>query len=181
MLGLRATSIALGLSLAGQTALAGPIATRQTECAELSTTTPNWQITNAISSDWPGGGGGRVSFFARHVPTRVLSACNVEYRLEEDGTIVDYDPTASHACTNFVAESPLNTTVRLDMDALLLTLQSSWACEGDERASYSASGKTTLNRDTSPGACLVEPTMVGDSTTCPIADVEVEGELGDES
>ena len=179
MVGSLTGRVALCISLTGQVALASPIITRQTECTELSTATPNWQISNAISSDWAGGGG-RVSLFARHVPTRVLSACNVEYRLDADGTIVDYDPTAVYACINF-AESPLNTTVQLDMDTLLLTLRSSWACEGDERASYSASGKTNLDRDTSPGACIVEPTMVGDSITCPIADVEVKGELGDES
>lgn len=183
MLGSWAGRVALCLSLAGQAAIAGPIDVRQSSsCRELSTTTPNWHISNAISSDWPGGGGGRVSFFARHIPTAVLNACNVEYRLNgTDGKIIDYDPTVEHACINFV-ESNLNTTVLLDMDTLLLTLRSTWACDGDESmAAYEATGKTTLDRDTSPGACIVEPTMVGDSTTCPIAEVEVEGQLAEES
>ena len=181
MLGSWTGRVALCLSLAGQAANAGPINARQADCTELSKTTPNWHISNAISSDWPGGGGGRVSFFARHIPTAVLNACNVEYRLNgTDGKIIDYDPDVVHACINFV-ESPLNTTVLLDMDTLLLTLRSTWACEGDEGASYSATGKTTLDRDTSPGACKIEPTMVGDSTTCPIAEAEVEGELAEES
>lgn len=64
------------------------------------------------------------------------------------------------------------------MDTLLLKLTSSWSCE-EGGGTYTATGETTLDRDTSPGACLVEPSQVGDSTTCPIADVVVEGTLAE--
>ncbi|KAI5861424.1 hypothetical protein GGS23DRAFT_611965 [Durotheca rogersii] len=149
-------------------------------CAELSTTRPNWKITHAASSDWPGGGGGRVELFAQHVPTGVTAACDVEYRLDgQTGAIVGHDPTAAHDCLNFGA-ADLLTSVRLDMDTLTLSLRSRWACDDSAAApapTYIATGVTALARDTSPGACLVEPSQVGDSTTCPIADVEVQGEL----
>ncbi|KAF3068985.1 hypothetical protein GL218_08203 [Daldinia childiae] len=168
--------IALCLSLAGQ-ALAAPAHVRRAECTELSTTTPNWKLSNAASSDWPGGQSGRVELFARHVPTNTLADCDVEYRLNADGEVIDYDPTSTHECLNF-GPSPLNTTVQLNMETLVLSIQSSWTCEGDEKT-YSASGEVTLNRDASPGACLVEPSQVGESTTCPIADVEVEGKLAE--
>ncbi|KAI5921424.1 hypothetical protein F4810DRAFT_337187 [Camillea tinctor] len=169
--------LALCLSLMGQDILASPLNIRQESCVELSTTTPNWKLSNARSSDWPGGGGGRVQFFARHVPTSELSSCDVEYRLNgTTGEIIDYDPTSTHDCINF-GSSKLNTTVQLDMDTLLLNMRSSWTCEEDETVTYTATGSTNLDRDTSPGACLVEPSQVGDSTTCPIANVEVEGVL----
>lgn len=83
------------------------------ECADLSTATPDWQLTNAASSDWPGGGSGRVQLFARHVPTGQLASCNVPYQLTEEGEIVEYDPAATHECVNFGASS-LDTTVQLD-------------------------------------------------------------------
>ncbi|KAI1464559.1 uncharacterized protein F4812DRAFT_442662 [Daldinia caldariorum] len=162
------------LPLAGQ-ALAAPSHVRRASCSELSTTTPNWKLTNAASSDWPGGQSGRVELFARHVPTDTLAACDVEYRLSADGKVVDYDPASTHACLNFGA-SALNTTVRLDMETLVLAVRSTWTCEEGATA-YSASGSAALERNTSPGACLVEPSQVGDSTTCPIADVEIEGKL----
>ncbi|KAI1804833.1 hypothetical protein F4811DRAFT_552518 [Daldinia bambusicola] len=166
------------LPLAGQ-ALAAPSAVRRASCTELSTTSPNWKLTNAASSDWPGGQSGRVELFARHVPTTTLAACDVEYRLSADGKIVDYDPTSTHACMNFGA-SPLNTTVQLDMETLVLNIQSTWTCEGEEDdTTYSASGSTELKRDTSPGACLVEPSQLGNSTTCPIANVEIQGKLAE--
>ncbi|KAI1475814.1 hypothetical protein F4774DRAFT_428625 [Daldinia eschscholtzii] len=168
--------VALYLPLAGQ-ALAAPANVRRDECAELSTTTPNWKLSNAASSDWPGGQSGRVELFARHVPTNTLTDCDVEYRLNAEGKVIDYDPTSTHVCTNF-GPSTLNTTVQLDMETLVLNIQSTWTCEGDDKT-YSASGSTALKRDTSPGACLVEPSQVGDSTTCPIADVEVEGKLAE--
>ncbi|KAK7750425.1 hypothetical protein SLS62_007613 [Diatrype stigma] len=156
-------------------------------CADLSTTAPNWQLTKAVSSDWPGGGSGRVQFFARHGPTGQLASCHVGYQLSEDGGVVDYDPAEAHACVNF-GPADLNTTAQLDLDALRLTLRSSWACDDEEEGGvekvavhyYSATGSVDLDRDTSPGACLVEPTQIGDSTTCPIADVEVEGKLEEE-
>ncbi|KAI0379664.1 hypothetical protein F5Y04DRAFT_259565 [Hypomontagnella monticulosa] len=171
---LQAGHVALCVSLMGQTALASPIV-QQASCAELSTATPNWQLSNAASSDWPGGGGGRVELFSRHIPTGVMAACDVEYRMSADGQIIDYDPTSTHECMNFGASS-LNTTVQLDMETLLLTLRSTWSCD-DAAVTYTATGSTNLKRDTSPGACLVEPSQVGDSTTCPISDVEVEGKL----
>ncbi|KAI2616690.1 hypothetical protein GGS26DRAFT_578013 [Hypomontagnella submonticulosa] len=173
----RAGRVALCLSLVGQAALASPVS-QQATCADLSATTPNWQLSNAASSDWPGGGGGRVELFARHIPTGVMAACDVEYSMSADGQIIDYDPTSTHECMNFGASS-LNTTVQLNMETLLLTLRSTWACEEDATVTYTATGSTNLKRDTSPGACLVEPSQVGDSTTCPIADVEVEGELAE--
>ncbi|KAI1107493.1 hypothetical protein F4804DRAFT_161684 [Jackrogersella minutella] len=173
---MRAIRTALYLTLASQGSLGAPAQARQeASCAELSGSTPNWQITNAASSDWPGGASGRVELFARHAPTGVLADCDVEYVLDADGKIVDYDPAAVVVCTNF-AETTLNTTVTLDMDTLLLNLSSTWSCEGDEKT-YAATGSTELKRDTSPGACRVDPSQVGDATTCPIADVEVEGTL----
>ncbi|KAI1096288.1 hypothetical protein F5B19DRAFT_438609 [Rostrohypoxylon terebratum] len=180
---MRVLSAAFILSLTGQAALALPKHTRQeATCADLSTTSPNWQITNAASSDWPGGASGRVELFARHLPTSILADCDVEYRLDTDGKIVDYDPSAAVACTNFGAGS-LVTNVTLDMDTLLLKLTSSWTCGDDEEEgggkTYTATGQTTLVRDTSPGACLVEPSQLGNSTTCPIADVVVEGTLAE--
>lgn len=175
---LQAAYVALCFSFAAQTTLARSFDSREADCAELSTTTPNWQLSHAISSDWPGGGSGRVELFAHHVPTGETAACDVEYRLNStDGRIIDYDPTATHSCLNFGA-SILNTTVQLDMETLLLNLQSSWACEEDDTTRYTATGSTNLRRDTSPGACRVEPTQLGDSTTCPISDVEVEGNPG---
>ncbi|XDG06496.1 hypothetical protein ABKA04_006111 [Annulohypoxylon sp. FPYF3050] len=175
---MRAVNAALILSLTGRAALALPKHPRQeASCAELSTSSPNWQINNAASSDWPGGASGRVELFARHLPTTTLADCDVEYRLDADGNLVDYDPATVVTCTNFGASS-LVTNVTLDMDTLLLKLTSSWSCEeGGE--TYTATGETTLDRDTSPGACLVEPSQVGDSTTCPIADVVVEGTLAE--
>ncbi|KAL7621851.1 hypothetical protein AAE478_007351 [Parahypoxylon ruwenzoriense] len=175
---LRVEHVALCLSLAGQATLA--VSPRQADCTELSTTTPNWQLTDAASSDWPGGGGGRVQLFAHHIPTGETAACDVEYRLNNAGEIIDYDPTSTHECINF-GTSALNTTVQLDMDTLLLNLRSTWSCEGDEATKYTATGSTSLQRDTSPGACLVEPSQIGDSTTCPIADADVEGKLAEES
>ncbi|KAI1415962.1 hypothetical protein F5Y13DRAFT_206896 [Hypoxylon sp. FL1857] len=176
MRGLRAGRVALCLSLAGQAALAAPTNSQAASCSELSTSTPNWNITNAASSDWPGGASGRVELFARHIPTNVLLDCDVEYRLNQtSGEIVDYDPTVSHECMNF-GEAPLNTSVALDMTNLQLNIKSVWTCEEDDKT-YTATGSVKLQRDTSPGACLVEPSQVGDSTTCPIADVSVEGKL----
>lgn len=117
----------LCLTLAGHVVVAAALpstakaaaATRQAaaaaadECADLSTATPDWQLTNAASSDWPGGGSGRVQLFARHVPTGQLASCNVPYQLTEEGEIVEYDPAATHECVNFGASS-LDTTVQLD-------------------------------------------------------------------
>ncbi|KAI2619887.1 hypothetical protein GGR54DRAFT_601729 [Hypoxylon sp. NC1633] len=160
----------------GQATLAAPILARRDTCSKLSSTTPNWKISNAESSDWPGGESGRVELFARHVPTNQLMSCNVPYRLNStSGEIIDYDPTAIFNCINFGAK-PVNTTVQLSMDTLLLNLSSSWACDEDETV-YTATGSTLLQRDTSPGACLIEPTQVGEATTCPIADTEIEGKL----
>ncbi|KAI6081516.1 hypothetical protein F4821DRAFT_25130 [Hypoxylon rubiginosum] len=167
----------LCLSLTGS--LASPLIARQSDCAELSTRTPDWKLSKAMSSDWPGGGGGRVQMFSRHVPTGELSSCVVNYSLNAtDGQIVDYDPTVAHSCLNF-GSSALNTTVTLDMDTLLLNIASTWACAEDAAVTYSATGSTSLLRDTSPGACLIEPSLPGDSTTCPIADVEVKGVLAE--
>ncbi|XXG96388.1 hypothetical protein Hte_002670 [Hypoxylon texense] len=158
-------------------ALASPLAPRQSDCAALSTTAPNWKLSNAISSDWPGSGAGRVQLFSLHVPTGELSSCVVNYSMDAaSGQIVDYDPTAAHACTNFGAGAA-NTTVTLDMDTLLLGIRSTWACAGDAATAYAAAGSTSLDRDTSPGACLVEPNQTGNATTCPISDVEVKGTL----
>ncbi|KAI4859657.1 hypothetical protein F4820DRAFT_439137 [Hypoxylon rubiginosum] len=168
---------ALCLPLTG--ALASPLISRQSDCAGLSTTTPNWKLSNAISSDWPGSGAGRVQLFSFHVPTGELSSCVVNYSMDTtSGQIIDYDPAVSHQCTNFGA-SALNTTVTLDMDTLLLNIQSTWACAEDEAVTYSATGSTSLDRDTSPGACLVEPNQTGNATTCPISDVEVKGTLAE--
>ncbi|OTA82807.1 hypothetical protein M434DRAFT_16904 [Hypoxylon sp. CO27-5] len=175
MRGLRAGRVMVCLSLMGQAALAAPTNVQAASCSELSTSTPNWNISNAASSDWPGGASGRVELFARHIPTNVLVNCDVEYRLDQTGEIINYDPTAVHECMNF-GSSSLNTTVTLDMTNLLLNLKSTWTCEGDENT-YTATGSVALQRNTSPGACLVEPSQVGDSTTCPIADVLVEGKL----
>ncbi|KAI0890024.1 uncharacterized protein GGS22DRAFT_149808 [Annulohypoxylon maeteangense] len=175
---MRALNTLLTIPLTGATALTLPNHhPRQTDCTDLSTSTPNWQINNAASSDWPGGASGRVELFARHLPTQILTDCDVEYRLDADGKLVDYDPTAVVTCTNF-GGSTLSTNVTLDMDMLLLKLTSSWTCEGSEER-YTATGETTLDRDTSPGACRVEPSQVGDATTCPIADVVVEGKLAE--
>ncbi|KAI1459044.1 hypothetical protein F4805DRAFT_422427 [Annulohypoxylon moriforme] len=178
---MRALITALTLTLTGPTALALALPAhnprQEASCTDLSTTTPNWQINNAASSDWPGGQSGRVELFARHTPTNVLTDCDVEYRLDADGKLVNYDPTSVITCTNFGASS-LVTNVTLNMDTLLLSLTSSWTCE-DGGEMYTATGQTTLDRDTSPGACLVEPSQVGDSTTCPIADVLVEGKLAE--
>ncbi|KAI1388193.1 uncharacterized protein F4822DRAFT_237910 [Hypoxylon trugodes] len=177
MCGFQAGGAAVCLFLAGQTALASPTHYRRAACADLSTETPIWRISNAASSDWPGGGGGRVELWANHIPTGEVADCDVEYRMNAtDGSIVGYDPTTVITCTNF-GTAALNTTVQLDMETLLLTINSTWACEEGGEAKYSATGSTTLNRDTSPEACLVEPTQVGPSTTCPIADAEVEGKL----
>ncbi|RYO78318.1 hypothetical protein DL762_008750 [Monosporascus cannonballus] len=178
----QAGRIALSLFLAGQatplTAAPAANAQRAASCTELSTATPDWLIWNAMSSDWPGSGGGRVQLFANHIPTGELSSCNVNYRMNAtDGRIIGHDPTAAHACINFSGTTALNTSVQLDIDTLLLTVRSSWICEGDETARYAAAGSANLQRDTSPGACIVEGTLYGDSITCPIADVEVEGEL----
>ncbi|KAI1208874.1 uncharacterized protein F4807DRAFT_429803 [Annulohypoxylon truncatum] len=183
---MRTLTTALALSLTGQTVLGLPKHTARQDspsCAELSASSPNWQISNAASSDWPGGASGRVELFARHAPTGVLADCDVEYRLDADGNIVDYDPTIAVACMNFGASS-LATNVTLDMDTLLLRLTSTWTCDDEEEGGeggevYMATGETTLERDTSPGACLVEPSQVGESTTCPIADVVVEGKLAE--
>ncbi|RYP60656.1 hypothetical protein DL769_008032 [Monosporascus sp. CRB-8-3] len=180
----RAGRVALSLLLAGQATplAAGPTANARqaASCTELSTTTPGWLISNAMSSDWPGAGGGRVQLFANHVPTGETSSCNVQYRMNAtSGEIIDHDPAAEHECLDFSGTTALNTSVQLDMDTLLLTVRSTWVCEqdGDAAARYAATGSANLQRDTSPGACLIEPTLYGDSITCPIADVEVEGEL----
>ncbi|KAI2468062.1 hypothetical protein F4781DRAFT_283793 [Annulohypoxylon bovei var. microspora] len=164
--------------LAVRAALAAPANARRATCTELSTSSPNWQISNAASSDWPGGASGRVELFARHAPTGTLADCDVEYRLDADGKLVDYDPAAAVPCTNF-GPAALATNVTLDMDTLLLSLTSTWTCggEGEGGGTYTATGQTMLSRDTAPGACLVEPSQAGDATTCPIADVEVEGTL----
>ncbi|KAI0141036.1 hypothetical protein F4776DRAFT_544360 [Hypoxylon sp. NC0597] len=176
MRGLQAGRVVAYLSLVGQAALAAPTNIQAASCSELSVSTPNWNISNAASSDWPGGASGRVELFARHIPTNVLLDCDVEYSLDQTtGEIVNYDPTAVHECMNF-SNAPLNTTVTLDMTNLQLNLKSTWTCEGDEKT-YTATGLVKLQRDTSPGACLVEPSQVGESTTCPIADVLVEGKL----
>ncbi|OTA53600.1 hypothetical protein K449DRAFT_439979 [Hypoxylon sp. EC38] len=173
---LQAGRMVVYLSLAGQAALAAPTNFQTASCSELSTSTPNWNISNAASSDWPGGASGRVELFARHIPTGTLLNCDVEYRLDQTtGEIINYDPTAVHECMNF-GQAPLNTTVTLDMTNLQLNLRSTWTCDGDEKT-YMATGSVALQRNTSPGACLVEPSQVGDSTTCPIADVLVEGKL----
>ncbi|KAI1405892.1 hypothetical protein F4819DRAFT_442154 [Hypoxylon fuscum] len=173
---LRASCVALCLSLAGQATLASPTNFRRAACTELSTTVPKWELSNAMSSDWPGGQSGRVQMFAHHMPTDEVASCVVNYMLNQtDGHIIDYDPTATHGCVNF-GNSALNTTVKLNMETLLLNIESTWACEEDE-TTYTATGSTILQRDTSPGSCLVEPSQAGDSTTCPIGNVEVEGNL----
>ncbi|RYP62335.1 hypothetical protein DL771_009774 [Monosporascus sp. 5C6A] len=180
---LQAGRVALSLFLAGQATplAAGPIR-RAASCAELSTTTPGWLITNAMSSDWPGSGSGRVQLFANHVPTGETASCNVAYRMNTtDGTIIGHDPAAAHECINFSGSTALNTSVRLDMDTLFLTVRSSWVCEEDGEKTYAATGSASLSRDTSEGACLVQPSLLGPATTCPIADVEIEGELSEES
>ncbi|KAI1378412.1 hypothetical protein F4677DRAFT_413167 [Hypoxylon crocopeplum] len=183
MRGLQAGGAVLCLSLAGQAALAIPTNSKRAACTELSTTTPNWQISHAASSDWPGGGNGRVELFAHHVPTGETAACDVNYSLNQtSGAIIDFDPSTAFECGNFgFSTSILNTTVQLNMETLVLNLWSSWACEEDEATTYTATGSTTLQRDMSPGACLVEPSQIGESTTCPIADVDVEGKLAEAS
>ncbi|KAI1143575.1 hypothetical protein F5Y05DRAFT_157851 [Hypoxylon sp. FL0543] len=180
MRGPRAGRFAICLSLAGQAAWAAPTTSirEASSCTELSASSPNWNITKADSSDWPGGASGRVELFAVHIPTGTPLACDVEYQLNQTtGAIVGYDPALSHACVNFGA-APLNTTVTLDMATLRLDLASVWTCEGDD-TTYAATGSVELQRDTSPGACLVEPTQVGEATTCPIANVLVEGKLAE--
>ncbi|KAI1769918.1 hypothetical protein F4818DRAFT_434703 [Hypoxylon cercidicola] len=117
--------------------------------------------------------------FALHTPTSELASCVVNYSMNAtDGQIIDYDPTVVHKCTNF-GLSALNTTVTLDMETLLLNIGSTWACAEDEAVTYTATGSTSLDRDTSPGACLVEPSQAGNATTCPISDVEVKGTLAE--
>ncbi|RYP10013.1 hypothetical protein DL764_000942 [Monosporascus ibericus] len=180
----QAGRVALSLLLAGQATLlaAGPTANarRATSCTELSTTMPDWLISNALSSDWPGAGGGRVQLFANHVPTGEIASCNVAYSMNTtDGRIIDHDPAAAHECMNFSGTTALNTSVQLDMDTLFLTVRSSWVCEGDgdDTKRYAAAGSANLDRDTSPGACLVQPSLLGNATTCYIADVGIKGEL----
>ncbi|RYP92636.1 hypothetical protein DL770_001278 [Monosporascus sp. CRB-9-2] len=183
----QAGRVALTLFLAGQ---ATPLAAAPTakarqaaSCTELSTTTPDWLISNAMSSDWPGSGGGRVQLFANHIPTGETASCNVAYRMNTtDGKIIDHDPAGSHECINFSGSTALNTSVQLDMDTLLLTVRSSWFCAGEDEAKrYAAVGSANLDRDTSPGACLVQPSLLGNATTCPIANVDIEGELSEVS
>ncbi|OTB09660.1 hypothetical protein M426DRAFT_83209 [Hypoxylon sp. CI-4A] len=176
---IRAGCVALCLSLAGQAAVATPTIARRATCTELSTTTPNWVLTEAFSSDWPGGGGGYIAFFARHSPTGILTNCDIEYRLNgTDGSVIDYDPATIIQCTNF-DRGTLNTTAQLDLDTLLLNLRGTWSCEGDDATTYEAAGETTLLPVTS--GCTVEPTQIGNATTCPMSDGEVEGKLVESS
>ncbi|KAH9886162.1 hypothetical protein F4778DRAFT_484014 [Xylariomycetidae sp. FL2044] len=177
--------LGLVVSLAGRAAVAGPVMKAQARqeaptCQELSTTTPNWHITDAQTSDWPGGSSGYLNFFANHVPTGETAACDVEYQLNAtDGSIINYDASVAHECLNFGTQA-LNTSVQLDMDTLVVSLRSTWTCKGDDEEEgmmYTATGSGSLQRNTEPGACLVQESQLGYATTCPIIDIDVEGTL----
>ncbi|KAH9990072.1 hypothetical protein F4779DRAFT_637970 [Xylariaceae sp. FL0662B] len=185
--------IALSLSLVGPATLARPHSIlARSECTDLSTTSPNWQVTNALSSDWPGSGSGRVELFAHHVPTGLTASCAVNYALDQEtGAVIDYDPAATHACVNFAQSTSLNTTVRLDIDTLTLTLRSTWACDEDEEGeegeggvgvtTYAATGSGTLSRNTTADPCTFEQSQMGPVTDCRIGNVDIEGTLEVES
>lgn len=151
-----------------------------TSCATLSTSTPNWRVTNGASSDWPGSGAGRVNFFVVHVPTGEESACDVEYAMDPaTGAVVDHDAEKWIECLNF-GDRDVKTAVKLDMEDLGLTVRTTWSCgaaseEGGEV--YTAEGQTTLDRSMEPDNCLVEPNLQGNATTCGIANAEITGTL----
>ncbi|KAI1342210.1 hypothetical protein F5Y15DRAFT_334700 [Xylariaceae sp. FL0016] len=177
------SSLALQLVLAAHAAQSGPvkIAPRDDSCADLSTKSPGWQITNALSSDWPGSGSGRVELFAHHVPTGETADCDVEYALNATtGAVINYNPTVAHDCINFGTQA-LNTTIQLDMTSLQMTLRSTWMCEGDDRTRYIATGTGTLQRNVSAESCNIEPSQLGDVTSCNMPNMSIEGKLAAES
>ncbi|KAI0017937.1 hypothetical protein F4780DRAFT_781791 [Xylariomycetidae sp. FL0641] len=177
------TTVALATATPLHIRQASPPPPPPTSCAALSATAPNWQVSGARSVDWPGGGSGRVELWARHVPTAVAVACDVEYALDAaTGAVVGFDPGAAHACANF-GEVALNTSVALDMRTLHLTLRGVWTCpdgeedgEGEEMR-WTAVGEVDLQRREDGDGCTVEPSQIGNVTTCNMADVEVLGRL----